>query len=438
MRSQITPVGWNPTDLPIFSPPDIRTVKDTGLTLDFLSDLALRIIYYASSITAGEVARRIGLPFGNVVERVLENLKRQLLVEVTGGASVLATSYTYTLTEKGYNKAAELVARTTYAGIAPVPMDRYFEAVKTQSILGLRVSREEVSRAFSHLVLPRHILDMLGPAINSGRSIFLFGESGNGKTSIAETVARIFFGGYIWVPYAVEFDGEIIKVYDPAYHFAVDPETFGLQVTDGRWVLCRRPAVVVGGELTMAQLDLTYSEATRYYEAPIQVRANGGILVIDDFGRQQLSPRDLLNRWIVPLERREDFLSLRSGRRLRVPFDPLVIFSTNMEPTSLVDEAFLRRIRYKIYVPDPTPESYIEILRRVCTAQGISFDPQAVELIFAYYRTHGISPRACHPRDIVEHLVDIADYAGVPPTLSPELLRMALESYFVPLSGRQA
>ncbi len=437
MHNRLSPAGRNPTDLSLFSPPEVRTIKDTGLTLDFLSDLALRIIYYAGNITAGEVARRMGLPFGNVVERVLENLKRQLLVEVTGGASILATSYAYTLTEKGYAKAAELVARTTYAGTAPVPMDRYFEAVKTQSILGLRVGREEVGRAFSHLVLPRHILDMLGPAINSGRSVFLFGESGNGKTSIAETVARIFFGGYIWVPYAVEFDGEIIKVYDPAYHFAVDPEAFGLQATDGRWLLCRRPAVVVGGELTMAQLDLVYSEATRYYEAPVQVRANGGILIIDDFGRQQISPRDLLNRWIVPLERREDFLSLRSGQRLRVPFDPLVIFSTNMEPTSLVDEAFLRRIRYKIYVPDPTPEAYAEILRRVCAAQGISFDPQAVGFIFAYYRAHGISPRACHPRDIVEHLVDIADYAGVPPALDPDLLKLALESYFVPLSNRQ-
>ena len=436
MHNRISAIGRSPTDLPLFLPPDIRTIKDTGLSLDFLSDLALRIIYYAGTITAGDIARRMGLPFGNVVERVLENLRRQLLVEVTGGASVLATSYAYTLTDKGYNRAAELIARTTYAGVAPVPMDRYFEAVKTQSVLGLRVDRDEVSRAFSHLVLPRQILDILGPAINSGRSIFLFGESGNGKTSIAETVARIFFGGYIWVPHAVEFDGEIIKVYDPAYHFTVDPETFGLSTTDGRWVLCRRPAVVVGGELTMAQLDLIYSEATRYYEAPVQVRANGGILIIDDFGRQQISPRDLLNRWIVPLERREDFLSLRSGQRLRVPFDPLVVFSTNMEPTSLVDEAFLRRIRYKIYVPDPTPEAYAEILRRVCTAQGIRFDPAAVDFIFDYYREHNIAPRACHPRDIVEHLVDIADYTGVAPALEPELLRLALDSYFVPLGGR--
>jgi predicted ATPase with chaperone activity len=418
---------------PAFQPKPVTSLEDTGLSAGFLSDLALRTIYFAGSITGHEIARRMALPYVNVLDRILDGLKRQLYVEVRGGSAVSTASYDYALTSKGNQKALELLERTGYVGPAPVPLALYWEAVQTQTIRQVMVTREQLLRASAHLVVGERLLSRLGPAINSGRSMFLFGPPGNGKTSIAEAVARVL-GGLIYIPYAVEYDNQVVKLFDPVCHEAV--EVSGDRRADQidlRWVLARRPAVIVGGELTLASLDLVYSDSAHYYEAPFQMKANGGLLLVDDFGRQAISPRDLLNRWIVPLEKREDYLNLRTGQEMTVPFDQLIIFSTNLEPRNLVDEAFLRRIRYKIEVPNPAPDEFEEIFQRMCEGRNISYDPTALDYIYTYYSRMGIEPRACHPRDLIEQVIDIAHFQGLEPTLSLELVAAACDSYFVRL-----
>lgn len=413
-----------------FIPREINSVADTGLSMNFLSDLVMKVVYFRGTISGSEVANHIGLPFGNVTERVLENLRRQSLMTVQGGAS-LPSSYEYMVTSKGHAKALELVERSTYASVAPVPIPMYWESVQGQSIRGVVVTREKLMRAFPHLVLPPRLYSQLGPAINSARSVFLFGPSGNGKTSIAETAAHLL-GGSIYIPQCIEYDSQIVQLYDPVQHHQIDrPERTSEATMDRRWMLCDRPVVSAGGELTMATLDLVWSETSRYYEAPVQLKANGGVLLIDDFGRQQVAPHDLLNRWIVPLEKREDYLNLRTGQRLRVPFDVLIMFATSMDPRTLVDDAFLRRIRYKIEVPNPNREEYTQIFETVCREKGISFHLGNLEQVFQYYDTMDIEPRGCHPRDLVDQLIDMANYMGMPPALTPELLDLVCDSYFV-------
>ena len=416
-------------------PPEPQALEQTGLNLGFLADLALKTLYLRGQMSAFDIADSLGLPLPNVVERVLEFLTKERLVEIRGGSGLSTASYQYVIVDRGAEKAQEAIARSQYVGRAPVPLTTYVASVKAQTIANVQVTEAELLRAFAHMVIPRETLQQLGPAFNSGKSIFLFGPPGNGKTTIAEVLVTLLRGEMV-IPYAVEVDQQVIKVFDPVYHrAAVDAATAERLRFDHRWAISKRPIVMTGGELTLETLDLIYDPVSKFYEAPFQLKANGGIFMVDDFGRQRVSPRDLLNRWIVPLEKRVDYLTLHTGKKLELPFDMLILFSTNLDPADLVDEAFLRRIRYKIGIESPTVEQYEEIFKRMCQRKSIEYRAAALSQILAHYRKKNLGLRSCHPRDLLEQLVDQARYLGRPPALEPDLIDLACESYFVTLDA---
>lgn len=419
-----------------FVPLAPSNLAETGLNTGFLADLTLKILYFEGYLTGSDIAEHLCLPFTNVVQKVLEFLKRERFVEVKGSASLRESTYQYAITSQGSERAQEVLERCKYVGPAPVPLEAYTKAVLAQTIQQVFVSPETIRAELAHLVLSDRLLSQIGPAVNSGRSIFLFGAPGNGKTAIAEAIARMLLKGRIFVPYALEVDGQVVQIFDMVNHRPVPQEETAAQFPnyDARWVWIHRPAVMVGGELTLDRLDLIFSETSLYYEAPLQMKANGGMLLIDDFGRQQARPEDLLNRWIVPLEKRVDYLTLRTGRKIEIPFDVLIVFSTNLEPAELVDEAFLRRIRHKIEVKDPTYNQYREIFRRECQAKGIPYREEAlIYLLQEYYIKPGRPLRGCHPRDLLEELVNIARFSGQKPALTKELIDLAWASYYVDL-----
>ncbi len=419
-------------------PAEPRSLEETGISLGFLADLALKTIYLKGEMSGQEVANALGLPFANVVDRVLEFLKREELCGVTGSRGFGERAFQYVVSHKGTDRVREVLLRSQYVGPAPVTLEAYWAMVKRQSVNQVTVNRDDVRQALSHLVLSQATLNKIGPAVNSGKSIFLYGPPGNGKTSMAEAIA-LLLKGRVYIPYAVEVDGHVIKVFDPLNHQAVEMPADrdatpppGLPRRDHRWVLATRPVVMVGGELTLESLDLVYDDIAKYYEAPFQMKANGGMFLIDDFGRQQVRPRDLLNRWIVPLEKRVDYLTLATGKKIEIPFDQLIVFSTNIAPRELVDEAFLRRIRHKIGVEDPSETLYRKIFQLVCDQRGVPFEQAAFDyLLQEHYRKVGRELKACHPRDIIEQIIDIARFQDVPPTMSKELIDQACETYFV-------
>jgi predicted ATPase with chaperone activity len=424
---------------PSFEPPMPKSVEETGLGLGFLADLAIKIMYFEGYISGYRVAEAMKLPYSGVVDQVMEFLKREQFCEVKGTGGLGESGYQYVISLKGSEKAREVLDRGQYVGPAPVPLEDYTNAFRRQSLQNVAIHQRVVHQALSHLVLNERIYSQLGPAVNSGRSVFLYGPPGNGKTTIAEAVGLMIFKDNIYVPYAVEVAGQIIKVFDNINHRPVR-EGGGASSsrrgnrTDKRWVKIHRPFIVTGGELTLDGLDLVYDGSSKYYEAPFQMRANGGMLLIDDFGRQQVRPRDLLNRWIVPLEKRLDFLTLHTGRKIEIPFDVLIVFATNLAPTDLVDEAFLRRIRHKIEIRDPSFEEYREIFKRTCAQKGVPYDDRALAyLLQEHYIKPKVPLRACHPRDIIDQLIDIARYQNRPPALSKDLIDKACEAYFVEL-----
>lgn len=421
-----------------FIPPAPKNVKETGLNIGFLTDLALKILYFESYLAGRDLAERMALPFAGIVDQVLEFLKRERLCEVrgTGGGmgGLSEATYEYILTTKGRDMARDALERSEYAGPAPVPLDVYNASVRAQGLRDVTVHQRQLRQATAHLVLSQTTFEQIGPAVNSGRSIFLFGNPGNGKTSIAEAIGSLLMEGDVYIPYAVEVSGQIIKLFDNVNHVRVDDKTTMARTTDARWIRIRRPFIIVGGELTLETLDLVYDYNNKFYEAPYQMKANCGIFLIDDFGRQQVRPRDLLNRWIVPLEKRIDFLTLHTGRKFEIPFEVLIVFSTNLEPKDLVDEAFLRRIRHKIEVHDPNWEEFREIFVRMCKARNIPMDDRALAyLIQEHYIKARRQPRACHPRDLLDQIIDIAKFLNVQPVLSKELIDRAAASYFVEL-----
>jgi predicted ATPase with chaperone activity len=441
--SRTAQIRQNDADNDKFVAPVPRTIEETGLSIGFLADLVLKILYFEGYISGYEVAEAAKLPFKNITDRILEFLKRDRFIEVKGssGGAYPEAGYEYVITGRGIERAREIMDRNQYAGAAPVTLESYKTAIRKQALQNLAVGPSQVRNALSHLVLNERTLSQIGPAVNSSRSIFLFGHPGNGKTTIAEAIGFMILQDEMFIPYAVEVNGQVIKVFDAVSHKATPDEAvnkYGLpgdvQRLDHRWVQIRRPVVVTGGELTLESLDLNWDNTKKYYEAPLQMKANGGMFLIDDFGRQKIRPRDLLNRWIVPLEKRFDYLTLQTGNVIQIPFDMLIIFATNLEPQDLVDEAFLRRIRHKIDIQDPTFNEYREIFKRVAQSKGIDYDEHILTyLLQDYYVKSNRRLRACHPRDILDHLTDIARFQGKPPQLTKDLIDQACEGYFVDL-----
>ena len=399
-------------------PPIPEELADTGISEGFLCDLALKHVAMLPEPTTMSVAM--------LTEDLLQKLYREKLIEVKMQSAVGSTRYA--MLDHGWDRLTRLLSICGYVGPAPVSLRDYSHMMTLQSIPSNPASIETVRQAFHDLVLPESLLQTLGCVINSRRSLFLTGLPGTGKTAVAERINGALAGA-IWIPYAVEIDGQVIRVFDSHCHEAMPADETPIDF-DRRWAMIKRPLVVVGGELTLENADLTWSNAAKFYEAPFQMKSNGGTLVIDDFGRQRVAPQDLLNRWIVPLERRVDYLALHTGKKIEVPFEQLVVFSTNLDENDLADQAFLRRMGYRARVEPPTPGAYSDIFRYQAGRRDIKVDQAVLDYILKKYQTERRQMKGCEPRDLLDRATDICQFEKHNLQLTPHIVDIAWRNYF--------
>jgi hypothetical protein len=416
------------------------TIAETGLHPDVLAQLMLKTLVTGEA-SGTQLSDALRLPY-SVLDALIQHARVEKLIEVRGASGAGSAGYRYALTDLGRERAMQFLDLNRYVGPAPVPLSQYNAYVRAAMAAKPWVDRNRLSTGFTNLIVSQGMYDLLGPAVNSGKALFLYGAPGNGKTVVAEGIGRAL-GSDMHVPHAVDVDGQVITMLDPVNHTLTAPAGSAQSVIaqtehDRRWEQIRRPVVVVGGELTLEMLDLSFNPISKFYEAPIQLKANGGVFVVDDFGRQRIPPRDLLNRWIVPLESRVDFLTLHTGRKFEIPFNVFIIFATNLKPDSLADEAFLRRIPYKIRAKNPTRDEYAQIFEMNCRKRSLAFDPVMIDYLQRkYYQPRKIQMRACHPRDLIEQVVDMCRYQQREPLITRELLDAACASYFLEEAASQ-
>jgi hypothetical protein len=423
------PEESRPSDRFLPSPP--TTADDSGLDFGLLSDLALKAVYADTSCTTHRAAQRLALPLG-VVDTLLQHLYREHFIEIR--ETIGPQNRRYAMLDRGWERVRRLLDLNAYIGEAPVSLAAYTAMVKNQEENRPPVSHDAIRTALAGLVLPDSTVHLLGVVANSRRSLFITGAPGNGKTSIAKALHSALEGD-IWIPRAIEVDGHIINVFDSHNHVPADPQP--AVPYDQRWIKIRRPLVVVGGELTIESMDLTYDQTVKFYEAPFQVKSNGGTLLIDDFGRQRVQPRDLFNRWIIPLENRVDYLTLHTGKKIQVPFEQLLIFASNLDSADLAEEAFLRRLGYRLATDSPTSETYGRIFRKYVEACHLRYDSRLLEGLLERYKREARDMRACQPRDLVDRCRDICRYENRPFMLTKELLERAWTYYFGTLQANR-
>jgi predicted ATPase with chaperone activity len=401
------------------------SLGELGYRRNLIDDLALKTLYMRGEMGLNELGASLKVSM-KIVEEVFQQFRKEELCEVKG---LVDGIHRITTTSEGRSRAVQLLSQSQYVGAAPVSLSDYVARVRSQSVRDIALREADLERACQHIVIDRSILTQLGTALVSGTSIFLYGPTGTGKTTLAEAIPNAY-QDRVWVPWALEVDGQVITIFDPILHYAVDdPATID---SDPRWVLCKRPRVSVGGELTIEMLDLQYNPATKFYSAPVHVRANNGVMIIDDFGRQRFRPAELFNRWTVPLDRRVDYLTLAGGRKFEIPFDAFVVFATNLDPSTLADEAFLRRIHNKVRVDYVSPEQFHEIFRRLCEQYGLPYERPLVDTLIAMLGKDWNQPlRACYPLDVISQIRWSAQYAGKEPVLNHEALTQACHNYFL-------